>query len=60
MYDAADKELMRTNRKQNYDITNKTTINLEEGERIIGIRCRKHDEAPDYLADLQFILWRAE
>ena len=58
MYDSKGKELVHTWKQEKF--INKTTIHLDEGERIIGIRATRENNFEYYLANLQFILWRAE
>ena len=54
MYDSEDKELLNTE-EENYD-ENMTSIFLEEGERIIGIRGHQYCKGELTFDNLQFIL----
>lgn len=59
MYDSEGKALLDTNpRTRNKD--NFTTINLEEGERIVGIRGHVFQKCQSIFDNLQFILVKPE
>ena len=58
MYDAEDRALMNTDKDYNY--RNKTSIRLEAGEHIIGIRGRVHNKFNASFDNLQFILYKPE
>lgn len=58
MYDKEGHEILK-DKTETYK-NEKTTIELEENEVIVGVKARMHDEFKTSFANLQFIICKSE